>query len=115
MSLSFFCSVLEQLSATGKLLATASVMSGRWSWRRKECWLMVGLRCAAVGAAAGGQICRRCWRKKVAKPPNPSWEGAAVVFNREREASAEEESLLVVGEEAGSGIVWGEWKKRKNS
>ena len=49
----------------------------------------------------------------MAKPPDPSWEGAAVVFNREREASAEEESLLVVGEEAGSGIVRGEWKKRK--
>ena len=51
----------------------------------------------------------------MAKPLNPSWEGAAVVFNREREASAEEESLLVVGEEASSGIVRGEWKKRKNS
>ena len=68
---------------------------------------------AAVGAAAGGQIYRRCWRKKVAKPPDPSWEGAAVVFNREREASAEEESLLVVGEEAGSGIVRGSGCQRK--
>ncbi|KAH8514626.1 hypothetical protein H0E87_007455 [Populus deltoides] len=42
----------------------ASVVSGRRSWRRKECWLIVGFGAAVWGAAAGGQICGRCWREK---------------------------------------------------
>ena len=58
---------------------------------------------AAVGAAAGGQIYRRCWRKKVAKPPDPSWEGAAVVFCEVRVERGEAAGFWFQGEKEMTG------------